>query len=96
MAEDEDELAFLDRIIDENNTCGASGCQTQIKRTYYCQCRKCGKAFCSTHVQPRGHDCEEIDSTRPAASHFSANAYDQRGTASAASRAKIKAALSEK
>ena len=32
----EDELAFLDRIIDENSKCAHEGCEEEVKRAYYC------------------------------------------------------------
>ena len=89
-------MAFLDKVIQENSTCGAEGCTTEIKRTYYCQCRKCGKAFCSTHVQPRSHNCEMIDAAMPASSHYSYAMAQRAGTATAASKAKMKQALAEK
>mmetsp|Transcript_18942 Transcript_18942/g.25666 ORF Transcript_18942/g.25666 Transcript_18942/m.25666 type:complete len:90 (-) Transcript_18942:129-398(-) len=89
-------MAFLDKVIQENSTCGAAGCQTAIKRTYYCQCRKCGKAFCSSHVMPRSHDCENADAAMPAESHHSYAMAARAGTASSQTKAKMKQALQEK
>lgn len=86
-------MAFLDKVIQENSVCGANGCHTEIKRTYYCQCRKCGKAFCSSHVQPYNHDCENINSSMPADSHYSFTQANRAGQASAAVKARAKQAL---
>lgn len=69
--DDEDDMAFLDKVIQENSTCFASGCQAEVKRAYYCQCNKCGRAFCSAHVQVRNHDCENATAAMPAQSHYS-------------------------
>ena len=35
-ADSEDELAFLDRIIEENSKCAHETCEEEVKRAYYC------------------------------------------------------------
>ena len=57
----EDEMAFLDRVIEENSTCSFDTCSVEVQRAYYCQCRKCKKAFCAEHVKPHNHTCGPLD-----------------------------------
>ena len=90
-------MAFLDRVIEENSKCSYEGCDVEVKRTYYCQCRKCKKAFCALHVKPYDHPCDVLtaaDSQFGAGFGFASDkGYAQK--ASDATKAKAKTILQE-
>ena len=82
--------ALLDKAVAENRKCHLATCSTQIMSFQYCLCRKCNKAFCSSHALPRSHDCTNGNtSSKPV------ERSDYHAEASQQTKAKARQALAE-
>lgn len=54
----DDDMAFLDQVVQLNNTCAFNTCDVNISEISFNACRTCQIVFCPRHVIPETHNCD--------------------------------------
>jgi predicted nucleic acid binding AN1-type Zn finger protein len=55
----DDDMAFLDSVVQLNQTCAFDQCSVNISEISFNACRTCQKVFCPKHVVPSVHACDQ-------------------------------------